>query len=181
MVKGDYASIDQGALTGESLPVAKKVGDEAYSGSVVKQGEMEAVVIATGSSTFFGRIAKLVAVMFLQLVAGGHLLLFITRTERWFFQPPFPAAPLFWAIVATQLVALLMCAFGWLVEPISWTLIAAVWAYNIAWMFVMGGVRLVTERFADHRTARHLKSADIVNQALQPQAQAFAKSPAAGS
>jgi H+-transporting ATPase len=61
MVNGDYASIDQAALTGESLPVAKKVGDEAFSGSVVKQGEMEAVVIATGSNTFFGRTAKLVA------------------------------------------------------------------------------------------------------------------------
>jgi len=33
--------------------------------------------------------------MFLQLVVGGHLLLFVTRTERWFFQPPFPAAVLF--------------------------------------------------------------------------------------
>src|SRR5215510_1567318 len=61
LVGGDYASIDQAALTGESLPVAKKVGDEAYSGSIVKQGEMEGVVIATGSNTFFGRTAKLVA------------------------------------------------------------------------------------------------------------------------
>ncbi|NJO55691.1 MAG: HAD-IC family P-type ATPase [Rhodospirillales bacterium] len=61
MVAGDYASIDQAALTGESLPVAKKVGDEAFSGSVVKQGEMEGVVIATGGNTFFGRTAKLVA------------------------------------------------------------------------------------------------------------------------
>src|SRR5215470_1929733 len=60
-VGGDYASIDQAALTGESLPVAKKVGDEAYSGSVVKQGEMQGVVIATGANTFFGRTAKLVA------------------------------------------------------------------------------------------------------------------------
>ena len=58
---GDYASIDQAGLTGQSLPVAKKVGDEAYSGSVVKQGEMEAVVIGTGSNTFFGRTARLVA------------------------------------------------------------------------------------------------------------------------
>jgi H+-transporting ATPase len=41
--------------------VAKKVGEEAYSGSVVKQGEMEGIVIATGSDTFFGRTAKLVA------------------------------------------------------------------------------------------------------------------------
>src|SRR5277367_3914382 len=61
LVGGDYASIDQAALTGESLPVAKKIGDEAYAGSVVKQGEMEAVVIGTGSDTFFGRTAKLVA------------------------------------------------------------------------------------------------------------------------
>jgi H+-transporting ATPase len=61
LVGGDYAAIDQSALTGESLPVARKIGDEAYSGSVVKQGEMEGVVIATGSLTFFGRTAKLVA------------------------------------------------------------------------------------------------------------------------
>ena len=61
LVGGDYTSIDQSALTGESVPVAKKVGDEAYSGSIVKQGEMQGVVIATGSNTFFGRTAKLVA------------------------------------------------------------------------------------------------------------------------
>jgi len=58
---GDFASIDQAALTGESLPVTKKIGDGAYSGSVVKQGEMEGVVISTGGNTFFGRTAKLVA------------------------------------------------------------------------------------------------------------------------
>ncbi|MGB5011583.1 MAG: plasma-membrane proton-efflux P-type ATPase, partial [Candidatus Dechloromonas phosphoritropha] len=61
LTSGDFASIDQAALTGESLPARKKVGDEAYAGSVVKQGEMEAVVIATGSNTFFGRTAKLVS------------------------------------------------------------------------------------------------------------------------
>lgn len=61
LTAGDYAAIDQSALTGESLPVTVKVGSEAYSGSIVKEGEMEAVVIATGSNTFFGRTAKLVA------------------------------------------------------------------------------------------------------------------------
>nr|WP_272211924.1 HAD-IC family P-type ATPase [Marinicella sp. W31]MDC2877814.1 HAD-IC family P-type ATPase [Marinicella sp. W31] len=61
LVSGEYASIDQAALTGESLPVNKKVGDTAYSGSVVKQGEMAGVVTSTGSETFFGRTAKLVA------------------------------------------------------------------------------------------------------------------------
>ncbi|CAO3636887.1 unnamed protein product [Cunninghamella echinulata] len=53
-------SIDQAALTGESLPVGKDAGDEIFSGSTVKQGEAEAVVIGTGLNTFFGRAAKLV-------------------------------------------------------------------------------------------------------------------------
>ncbi len=60
LLDGDYLSVDQSALTGESLPVSKKVGEIAYSGSVAKQGEMVAVVAGTGANTFFGRTAKLV-------------------------------------------------------------------------------------------------------------------------
>ena len=61
LVQGDYLSVDQSALTGESLPVNKEPGDVAYSGSVAKQGEMVAVVTATGAETFFGKTAKLVS------------------------------------------------------------------------------------------------------------------------
>lgn len=50
----------QSALTGESLPVTKGPGDGVYSGSTCKQGEIEAVVIATGVHTFFGKAAHLV-------------------------------------------------------------------------------------------------------------------------
>jgi H+-transporting ATPase len=53
--------VDQSALTGESLPVGKKAGDVAYSGSVAKQGEMVGMVIATGNSSYFGKTAGLVA------------------------------------------------------------------------------------------------------------------------
>jgi len=60
LFEGDYLSIDQSALTGESLPVSKKVGDLAYSGSVAKQGEMLALVTGTGTNTYFGETAKLV-------------------------------------------------------------------------------------------------------------------------
>jgi H+-transporting ATPase len=60
LFEGDYLAIDQSALTGESLPVEKKSGEVAYSGSVVKQGEMVALVTATGGDTFFGRTARLV-------------------------------------------------------------------------------------------------------------------------
>ncbi|KAH1215757.1 Plasma membrane ATPase 1 [Glycine max] len=48
------------ALTGESLPVTKGPGDSVYSGSTCKQGEINAVVIATGVHTFFGKAAHLV-------------------------------------------------------------------------------------------------------------------------
>ncbi|TCD67347.1 plasma membrane H+-ATPase [Steccherinum ochraceum] len=53
-------SIDQAALTGESLPQSKKLGDQCFSGSTCKQGEAEGVVISTGPNTFFGRAASLV-------------------------------------------------------------------------------------------------------------------------
>ena len=60
LIEGDYLAIDQSALTGESLPVNKKLGEIAYSGSITKQGEMVALVTATGGDTFFGRTARLV-------------------------------------------------------------------------------------------------------------------------
>ncbi len=58
--EGDYLSVDQSALTGESLPVTKRTGDEAFSGTVVKQGEVVAEVTATGANTRFGQTASLV-------------------------------------------------------------------------------------------------------------------------
>uniref|UniRef100_M8CZ67 ATPase 8, plasma membrane-type n=1 Tax=Aegilops tauschii TaxID=37682 RepID=M8CZ67_AEGTA len=60
LMEGDPLKIDQSALTGESLPVNKLPGDSVYSGSTCKQGEIEAVVIATGVHTFFGKAAHLV-------------------------------------------------------------------------------------------------------------------------
>ncbi|XP_062178673.1 plasma membrane ATPase 4-like isoform X3 [Phragmites australis] len=60
LLEGDPLKIDQSALTGESLPVNKLPGDSIYSGSTCKQGEIEAVVIATGVHTFFGKAAHLV-------------------------------------------------------------------------------------------------------------------------
>ncbi|XP_043720074.1 ATPase 10, plasma membrane-type isoform X1 [Telopea speciosissima] len=60
LLEGDPLKIDQSALTGESLAVTKRTGDEVFSGSTCKQGEIEAVVIATGVNSFFGKAAHLV-------------------------------------------------------------------------------------------------------------------------
>ncbi len=61
LLSGTYLSIDQSALTGESLPVTRKIGEVAFSGTAVKRGEAVAEVTATGSRTRFGKTARLVA------------------------------------------------------------------------------------------------------------------------
>ena len=61
LFNGDYLLVDESALTGESLPVEKHTGDIAYSGSVIKQGEMNAIVAAIGLESYFGKTTKLVA------------------------------------------------------------------------------------------------------------------------
>ncbi len=60
LMAGDPVQIDQSALTGESLPVTDATGDAAFSGSILRQGEIGAVVYATGGDTYFGRTAELV-------------------------------------------------------------------------------------------------------------------------
>ncbi|EGG23155.1 P-type ATPase [Cavenderia fasciculata] len=59
VIKCESVKIDQSSLTGESLPVSKKEGDEIFSGSAMKQGEATCIVTATGVKTFFGRSASL--------------------------------------------------------------------------------------------------------------------------
>jgi len=60
LLQGDYLLIDQSALTGESLPVSKKLGEVAFSNTIVKQGEMLAIVVNAGMNTNFSSIVSLV-------------------------------------------------------------------------------------------------------------------------
>ncbi len=60
ILPGTFLEVDESALTGESLPVEKHEGDPAYSGSIVRRGEGNARVTATGMETYFGKTAHLV-------------------------------------------------------------------------------------------------------------------------
>ncbi|MGA8728309.1 MAG: plasma-membrane proton-efflux P-type ATPase [Terracidiphilus sp.] len=60
LLEGDSVEVDQSALTGESLPVTIKPGGAVFSGSILRQGEIDALVYATGTNTYFGKTAQLV-------------------------------------------------------------------------------------------------------------------------
>ena len=60
LLAGDPVEVDQSALTGESLPATRKPGEAVFSGSIIRQGEIGALVYATGANTYFGKTAQLV-------------------------------------------------------------------------------------------------------------------------
>ncbi len=60
LLEGDPVEVDQSALTGESLPATRKPGEAVFSGSIIRQGEIDAMVYATGENTYFGKTAQLV-------------------------------------------------------------------------------------------------------------------------
>lgn len=60
LLDGDPVDVDQSALTGESLPTTRKSGEAIFSGSIIRRGEIVAMVYATGAKTYFGKTAQLV-------------------------------------------------------------------------------------------------------------------------
>ena len=60
LLAGDPVEVDQSALTGESLPASRATGEAVFSGSIIRRGEVDALVYATGTHTYFGKTAQLV-------------------------------------------------------------------------------------------------------------------------
>ena len=60
LLAGEPVEVDQSALTGESLPAQRKPGEAVISGSIIRRGEIEALVHASGAKTYFGKTAQLV-------------------------------------------------------------------------------------------------------------------------
>ncbi len=85
--------------------------------------------------------------LFLQLAAGGHMLLFVVRSRTSIFLPLYPSWQLFSAVVATQIVAVLLCGFGILVTQLPWEVIGLIWAYVLVWTVLTDLVKLAYYRF----------------------------------
>lgn len=86
--------------------------------------------------------AQIQTLIFLKLLVAGHMTIYITRSERWFWQRPWPAKRLFFTAEATQLAGTLVAVYGWLLEPIGWTYALLVWAYALLWFPVNNAARV---------------------------------------
>ncbi len=87
--------------------------------------------------------AQIQTFIFLKLAVAGHLTLFVARTRRPFFTPPYPSAMVFWSAVVTKALATVLVAFGFgLVTPIPWWSIGLIWVYCIVWIFVEDWAKL---------------------------------------
>ncbi|MEJ2656138.1 MAG: plasma-membrane proton-efflux P-type ATPase [Desulfobacterales bacterium] len=111
-------------------------------------------------------LPQLQTLLFLRLAAGGHLLLFVTRTRKAFWRRPFPSWQLLTAIVSTQIVAVAMCGFGWLVPTLSWKLIGYVWVYIIVWMIIQDLLKLALYALMENRAGHKRRFLDVVNRKL---------------
>src|SRR5664280_2180401 len=74
-------TVDQSALTGESKDADKSPGEVLSSGSIVRRGEGNGVVMLTGAKTYFGRTTELVQ----QARPTLHIEAVVTKVVRWLF------------------------------------------------------------------------------------------------
>jgi H+-transporting ATPase len=74
-------TVDQSALTGESKDANKTPGEVLSSGSVVRRGEGNGVVMLTGAKTYFGRTTELVQ----KARPILHIEAVVANVVRWLF------------------------------------------------------------------------------------------------
>ena len=165
----------------DDIPIMTIAYDNTYLSPTPVRWEMNRVLtvstvlgfLATIESFvlfFLGRellhlsLPQLQCLLFLRLAAGGHLLLFVTRTKKAFWQRPFPSWQLLTAIVSTQVVAVLMCGFGWLVPLLSWRIIGYVWGYIIVWMLIQDLFKLGLYALLENRATHKRRFLQVANQ-----------------
>jgi hypothetical protein len=165
-------------MSDKPLPGSAEQQSDAASPSGIdlEKAPVEQVLAALGvdpdrglaSAEAANRLDQLQSVMFLQIVPGGHFMLYSTRMAKWFFQPPLPGLPLNAALWATNVLAILMCAFGWLVPQLLRTAIGWVLAYSVAWLFLMDTAKRGTYSAIDRSGRRAAKHRRLVTQLLRP-------------
>ena len=93
------------------------------------------------------------SLLFLKLIVAGHSTLYVTRSERWFWQRPLPAPLLLGATFGTEILGTLIAVYGWLITPIGWTWALAMWGYALIWFVFNDAVKLWAQRVLRRRQA----------------------------
>ncbi len=125
VVRQGYSSIDESMITGESIPVDKKVGDTVIGGTINKMGSFQFEATRVGKDTTLARIIRLVeeaqgskapiqrladviASYFVPAVIGIAVLTFII----WFFLGPQPTLTYALLNFVAVLIIACPCALG---------------------------------------------------------------------
>jgi len=134
-----------------------------------------AVIQTFGLMVFDERVIHLPSpqiqtMLFLQLLSAGALMLMVTRNRHAFWRTPLPSLPLLGAIATTQIIAILLAGFGWLVPQLPWKIIGLVWCYNLVWMVINDLTKRGVYRLLDNRARHQQKYLGSVNRALHSSA-----------
>jgi H+-transporting ATPase len=95
--------------------------------------------------------------IFLKLLVAGHLTIYVTRSQGWFWSRPWPSLRLFGTCEATQAIGTLVAVYGVIVHPIGWVYALAVWAYALAWLPIESLTAITVRRLVDLGAERHTR------------------------
>ncbi len=85
--------------------------------------------------------------IFLKLIVAGHSTIYVTRTEKHFWQKPFPSPLLFSATFATEIIGTLFAVYGLFLTAIGWKYALLIWAYALAWFLLNDQIKVWTYRY----------------------------------
>jgi H+-transporting ATPase len=122
--------------------------------------------------------AQLQSFIYLKLAVAGHLTLFVARTRRPIFSKPYPGLILVGAILATQVLAVLIVGFGLLMAQLPWSYIGLVWAYCLAWILIEDWAKLSVYRHLSLSGRRHQSFLNRVQMPAHPHGSLHSAAPA---
>lgn len=92
--------------------------------------------------------------LFLKLVVAGHSTVYVTRSEGWFWQRPWPSPLLLGATFGTEILGTLVAATGLFVTPIGWTYAVLIWIYALLWFVFNDAVKMLATRLLLQKNRR---------------------------
>jgi H+-transporting ATPase len=112
--------------------------------------------------------AQIQSFIYLKLAVAGHLTLLVARTRRPVLSKPYPAPILLGAILATQVVAVLIVGFGFLMTPLPWSYIGLIWIYCLIWVFIEDWAKINVYRHLNLSKSHHRSFLQRIKSSAHP-------------